>query len=221
MPLFRSIPADALAATVKCLSTCVVRVQDKGVLIRPGDRSSTFGVILSGGANILRYASDGQVELVTNLSVGDVVGASYVLAGVSEYPIAAVAVGTTEVLLLDGAHLLAPCKTRCAAHCELLSRLLVMLARGNVRFSEKIECLSRRRTADRLMTYLHRQAQLAGSDSFEIPFTRQQLADYLNVERTALCSEIGKLVATGRLETDRKLFRIRFPSTAGKKGHDK
>jgi len=208
MPLFHGMETDAVAATIECLAIRLVSGKNKETLIRAGDRATSFGIVLSGSVNILRYAADGQVELIANLGVGDIVGASYVLSGIREYPIDVIAHGDTRLLILDGYRLLHPCKSRCIVHTQLISRILVVLAERNVRFSEKIECISRRRTTDRLLAYLHRQARIAGSDEFEIPFTRQQLADYLNVERTALCCEIGKLVAEGVLETDRKLFRL-------------
>ena len=82
------------------------------------------------------------------------------------------------------------------------------LARKTVAFHERIEITSKRTTREKLMTYLMGQAKLAGSDSFEIPFDRQELADFLEVDRSGLSAEIGKLRDEGVLESNRKHFRL-------------
>ena len=58
------------------------------------------------------------------------------------------------------------------------------------------------------MTYLAMRAREFGSDSFEIPFDRQELADYLEVERSGLSAEISKLRAEGVLESEKNRFKL-------------
>ena len=56
------------------------------------------------------------------------------------------------------------------------------------------------------MTYLMQQAKINGSDSFTIPFDRQELADYLEVERSGLSAEIGKLKKEGIIDFSKNRF---------------
>ena len=51
--------------------------------------------------------------------------------------------------------------------------------------------------------------QRSGGAVFEIPFNRQQLADYLSVDRSALSTELGKLKAEGLLDFDRSSFKMK------------
>ena len=75
-------------------------------------------------------------------------------------------------------------------------------------FQQKIEITSKRSTREKLMAYLMLYAKRVNSNSFEIPFNRQELADYLEVERSGLSAEISKLCKEGIIESERKKFRL-------------
>ena len=81
-------------------------------------------------------------------------------------------------------------------------------ARKNLAFHKKLEVVSCRTTREKLLTYLHQQAKQFNSSSFTIPYDRQELADYLEVERSGLSAEIGRLRREGVLESDRSWFRL-------------
>jgi CRP-like cAMP-binding protein len=80
------------------------------------------------------------------------------------------------------------------------------LATKTLLFHQKIEITSKRSTRDKLLTYLMFQAEKAGKNRFEIPFDRQELADYLEVDRSGLSAEISKLRKEGILESDKNEF---------------
>ena len=82
------------------------------------------------------------------------------------------------------------------------------MAQKVLEFHERIEVTSKRSTRERLMTYLAICAKKAGADSFDVPFDRQELADYLEVDRSGLSAEISKLRAEGILESNKRRFRL-------------
>ena len=82
------------------------------------------------------------------------------------------------------------------------------MAVKNINFHQRIEVTSKRSTREKLMAYLMIQAKKAGSDSFYIPFDRQELADYLEVERSGLSAEISKLRDEGILESRKNFFKL-------------
>ena len=82
------------------------------------------------------------------------------------------------------------------------------LARKTIVFNRKIEIISKRTTREKLMTYLMMCAKSAGSDSFNVPFDRQELADYLEVDRSGLSAEIAKLRREGILESTKTHFKL-------------
>ena len=90
----------------------------------------------------------------------------------------------------------------------MIYNLLKNVAAKNIQFHQKIEITAKRSTREKLMSYLTLQAKKAGSQSFDIPFDRQELADYLEVERSGLSAEISKLRKEGILKSEKKHFEL-------------
>ena len=100
------------------------------------------------------------------------------------------------------------CSHACAFHGRMILNLLKVVAAKNLVFNQKIEITSKRTTREKLMTYLMLQAKQASSSTFTIPFDRQALADYLEVDRSGLSSEIGKLCREGRISCNKNRFTL-------------
>ena len=98
------------------------------------------------------------------------------------------------------------CSHSCVFHQQLVENLLMISAEKNLSLSRKIACTTAKTIRGRLLTYLSQQAAQYKTSSFSIPFNRQQLADYLNVERSALSNELGKMQRDGLLLVDGKHF---------------
>ena len=111
-------------------------------------------------------------------------------------------------MFLNCGHILQTYKNTCSFHQQLIFNLMKELARKNIIFHEKIEITSKRSTREKLLAYLAIEEKKNGSSSFEIPFDRQQLADYLEVERSGLSSEISKLKKEGILDTYKNRFEL-------------
>ena len=113
------------------------------------------------------------------------------------------------VLLLKAARIVTPCENACAFHSRLVRNIMRTLAVKTLELNRKIEILSHRSTQDRLMSYLRAVAQQKGTADFDVPFDRQQLADYLCVERSALSAEISRLSKLGLITSRKSHFAIR------------
>ena len=96
----------------------------------------------------------------------------------------------------------------CDFHNKLIFNLLKVVAAKNLLFNQKMEITSRRTTREKLLAYLNAQAKQHGSNSFTIPYDRQELADYLEVDRSGLSAEISKLRREGVLESQRSQFTL-------------
>ena len=114
----------------------------------------------------------------------------------------------SKLLLIDSCRITQSCSNACGFHQQLIRNLLQIVSEKNLRFHHKLEITAKRTTREKLMSYLMAQAKQAGSDSFTIPYDRQELADFLQVERSAMSAEISKLRADGVLESKRNYFRI-------------
>ena len=100
------------------------------------------------------------------------------------------------------------CPNGCPAHQQMIRNLVYLLARKNVALNEKIKHISRRTTREKLLAYLADQAKKAGKKDFSIPFDRQELADYLCVDRSAMSAELGKLKREGKIDLWKNEFRL-------------
>ena len=103
------------------------------------------------------------------------------------------------------------CEKACAQHKTLSQNLIRVLAEKNMQLNEKAGFLSQRTTREKLLAYLSAQARRSGSASFRIPFDRQQLADYLSVNRSAMSAELSNMQRDGLLRTDRSCFTLCQP----------
>ena len=123
-------------------------------------------------------------------------------------PVAVIATEPSEVMFVDCDHILHTCSNNCGFHQQLIYNLVKDLAEKSIRFHQKVEVTSKRTTREKLMAYLSLQAKRVGSTRFEIPFDRQELADYLEVDRSGLSAEIGKLKKEGIIKNRKNHFVI-------------
>ena len=116
-----------------------------------------------------------------------------------------------RVLYLETHAVFSPCEKGCAQHRTLSQNLIRVLAEKNMQLNEKAGYLSQRSTREKLLAYLSAQARRAGSASFRIPFDRQQLADFLSVNRSAMSAELSKMQREGLLRAERSDFTLFQP----------
>lgn len=210
-PLFRDIERQELAKALECLSARVSSLAKGEVVLSEGDPANDVGIVLSGKLQIVRTDFFGNRSILAHLVPGELFGESFACAGVKEVPVTVAAVENAEVMLIDCLKITRSCGNTCHFHQRMIFNLLQIVAAKNLVFHQKIEVTSKRTTREKLMTYLTLQAKQQGSLEFEIPYDRQELADYLEVERSGLSAEIGKLRRQGIIETERRSFKICGP----------
>lgn len=207
-PLFRGIgPADA-EAMLACLGA-VRREYAKGqAVLRAGDLVSELGLVLRGSVLIQTGDLWGNTAVLDSVGPGQVFAETYACIPGEPLMVDVVAAEPAQILFLNVGRVLQVCSQACAHHSKLIRNLLLLAAQKNLGLSRKILHTSPKTIRGRLLSYLSHQALRSGSASFSIPFNRQQLADYLNVERSALSNELGKMQREGLLRTDRNRFTL-------------
>ena len=213
-PLFRGFDREELTSLLTCLGARRASCQKGEYLLRAGERTGEMGLVLEGSVLIVQEDFWGNRNLVARMEPGQLFGEAYACVPDAVLRVSAVADGPGALLWLDVGRILTPCPNTCARHGVLVRRLLSELAGKNLRLSEKLSHMGKRTTRAKLLSYLSAQAREQGSGEFEIPFSRQQLADYLSVDRSAMCAELGKLRDEGLLRFHRTHFRL-TPGPAG------
>lgn len=204
--LFEQIEDENLIALLGCLGAKVETFGKKYTIIAEGNPAKYIGIVLSGSAQIIRIDYYGNRSIVTGVEVGEVFGEAFACAEVPAIPVTIIANEPCEVMLIDCSRVLHACSNACGFHQQIIFNLMRDLAIKNILFHQKLEIISKRSTRDKLMAYLLLQAKKAGGSSFEIPFDRQELADYLEVDRSGLSAEISKLRKEGIIENRKNFF---------------
>lgn len=207
-PLFLDIEDKDLMKVLDCLGARMVSFHKKETVLAEGEPAKYVGIVLSGEIQIIRVDYFGNRSIMNRVGPSEMFGESFACAGTQSIPVDAVAAEDSNVLLADCLRIFRSCSQSCEFHHRLIYNLMGIMARKNLILHQKLEITAKRSTREKLMTYLLQQAKDHGSDQFEIPYNRQELADYLEVDRSGLSVEIGKLSGLGLIEADKKRFRI-------------
>lgn len=206
--LFNDIEDENIIPLLGCLGAKVEEYDKKYTILAEGNPAKYIGIVLSGEAQMEKVDFYGNRSIVTNISVSEIFGEAFACAGIDKIPVTVIAKEPGEIMLLDCERILHSCSNACGFHRQIIFNLMKELATKNLMFHKKIEITSQRSTREKLMTYLMQQAKSVGSDSFTVPFDRQELADYLEVERSGLSAEIGKLKKEGILDCTKNRFTL-------------
>ena len=186
--LFQGISRQELPALLTQLNARR-RQYDKGaVILHRGDQTARLGLVLSGTVHMVKEDFWGARTIVGLARPGEVFAESYACLQGAVLEVSVLAAADTEILFLDAA----PALDGGAGGAQFSRNLLAMLAGRNLTLTRKIGHMARRSIRDKLLSYLSAQAMQAGGPEFDIPLDRQQLADYLAVDRSALSAALGK-----------------------------
>lgn len=207
-PLFEGIAREHIMKMLNCLGAKVERFDKKYTVVAEGNPAKYIGLMLKGSAQVMQIDYYGNRSIIGNVESSELFLEAFACAGVDSVPVTIVANEPCEIIFIDCAHIVHTCSNNCGFHQQMIFNLMKNLARKNIGFHEKIEITSKRTTRDKLMTYLMMYAKYKGSSRFEIPFDRQELADYLEVDRSGLSAEISKLRKEGVLESNKSFFEL-------------
>ena len=118
------------------------------------------------------------------------------------------AASNCRILFLEVSKILTVCSSACEFHNRLIQNMLTLIARKNFQLNRKLEHMSKRSTKEKLLSYLSMESKKANAPTFTIPFNRQQLADYLSVDRSAMSNELCKLRDEGILQFHKNSFTL-------------
>lgn len=207
-PLFAGIEPDSLGTMLSCLGAAPRRFAKGENILAEGDPARWIGVMLSGCAQICRIDFSGNRSLMAIAEPTDIFAEAFACADIGTMPVSVSALENCDVLLIDADRITRACAQACGFHQQVIYNLMRILALKNLACNQKIEVTSKRSTREKLLAYLMLQAKQAGSSTFTIPFDRQALADYLEVDRSGLSAEIGRLRREGILKSERNRFTL-------------
>jgi len=206
--LFDGIDGSELAPLLSCLSAKADHYEKGQTVFPSGTSISCFGIVLDGQVQVVQDDYYGNRSILANIGVGNLFGESFACAEIKSLPVSVIASTESELLFIDCRRLVSPCAEACFFHSKLIKNMLSIVSRKNISLTQKIEFTSKRTTREKLLAYLSSEAKRAKSRSFRIPFNRQELADYLSVDRSAMSAELSRLRDDGALKYHKNQFEL-------------
>lgn len=204
-PVFRDFASEEIERFLECAEARPVRM-DKGAQL---DGGQTLGILLSGCLCMTRYDAFGNRFLLENIEAGEVFGLAASLTGAPEEEFCLLACSACEMVLMNSAKFLGGCDSCCISHRKLYFNLMRLLAEKNLCMIRKQYHMAQRTLRRKLASFLSEQSGLAKSKRFSIRMDRQELADYLGVDRSALCAELSRMKKEGLLDYHRHDFLLK------------
>lgn len=203
--LFYGIKDDELRGILECFRARVRSYDSGEVIIRQGELISNIYLVLEGSVNIEKDSYWGRRIIISRVNANENIALGFV-ASKNVSNIDAVSADKTKVLILSYEKCTSMCQNACTRHRVLINNMFEILSKENIELIQKIENISQKSIRDKLLTYLSNEAQKHKSNSFEIAFNRQDLADYLNIDRSAMSFELSKLQKEGLISYQKNKF---------------
>ena len=207
-PLFEKISPEDARALLPCLHIKMAAFEKNACIFQTGDHIKFFGMVISGSVHIIKEEYYGNQSILAEISSPGIFGETYACIETEPLAVSAVAAQATEVVFIEVNTILSSCTHACASHTTLVRNFLSYVARKNLMLTAKMELLSQKTTQRKIRAYLSEQSRIAGKSTFQIPFNRQQLADYLMVDRSALSNELCHLRDMGMIRFHKSEFTL-------------
>ena len=208
IPLFNNIDHSELKALLNCLGAEIKTIPKGNIILPAGEKPINVGVVLSGIVHISKEDYDGNRVIITAAVPGEVFAESLCCAHIGKSPVTVFAGEDAAVMLLKFDRILSTCPNSCPFHRKLVENMLNLLANKNLHLQSRMEIIAAKSIRTKVLQYLETLGIRQG-DSIAIPFNREELADYLCVERSALSHELSKMKRDGLIDYKKNIFVLK------------
>ena len=204
--LFQGFDEAEIKKTLETLNAQVKSFKKDEFVYHEGERNVKAAIVMEGSLHIIKEDFWGNRSIPAEIGKGDMFAETYSCIGREPLSVSVEAREACRCLFLDLGRIT---EEGSAVNAGLASNVIKILAEKNLMLTKKVQHLSQRTTRQKLISYLSEIQRQSGTDRFEIPFNRQQLADYLSVDRSAMSSELSKLRDEGILEYRKNRFYLK------------
>lgn len=206
--LFYGVDENEISAMLNCLQAKLCTYKKGDFVFRQGEKLSNITVLVDGLLHIQRDDYWGNRSIVNVVNVGETFGEAYASPDNSIALNDVVAVKDSSVIFFDVKRILTVCSSACMFHSMVVHNLFLTISEKNRKLMRKLGHMSKRSTREKLISYLSEEAKYQKSQTFSIPFNRQQLADFLSVDRSAMSNELCKMRDEGLIEFHKNTFTL-------------
>ena len=206
--LFRGMNPSDIDEMLGCLLAKECTYKKGEILFPEGSPTEQIGVVLIGRVIIELGDVWGNNSVLSSIGPGGIFAETYACIPDEPLMVNVTAAEDTEALLLNIRRVLEPCSKVCPYHVRLVRNLLALCAGKNLQLSRRVLHTGPKSIRKRLFSYFSECIKRTGSYSFDIPYNRQQLADYLSVERSALSNELSLMQRDGLIRYEKNHFDV-------------
>ena len=206
--LFAGVGDSEIESILSCLDARLYTYKKGEYVLRQGEYLSDIIVLVDGNLHIQKDDYWGNRSILGQISVGEMFGEAYVTPESGAVLNDVVALEDSVVVFFDVKRIITTCSSACRFHATVVQNMFYAISEKNRKLVRKLGHMSKRSTREKLISYLSEEAKRQNSSSFTIPFNRQQLADFLSVDRSAMSNELCKMRDDGLLEFEKNQFRL-------------
>lgn len=206
--LFSGVGSEDIVSMLSCLGARLKTYRKGEYVLRQGERLNDILVLAEGCLHIQKDDYWGNRSILGQIGAGEIFGEAYVAPESGSLLNDVIAVENSAVFFFDVKRVITTCSSACRFHTLVVQNMFFAISEKNRSLVQKLDYISRRTTREKLISYLSEESKRQNSAAFSIPFNRQQLADYLSVDRSAMSNELCKMRDEGLLEFEKNRFRL-------------
>ena len=207
--VFSLIDEQSIKALNFCFKSRLKFVEKNEIVVNAGDVNEYCIFVLKGKLRSVYYDYYGAESLITVYNKGDIFGINEAYTNCDTYQNSLVATEKSTIILFNRYRFIKECENHCPRHQQLLKNVTNILVKTNLEMIEKINVLQKRTIREKVLSYLHNISQKTNSKYFDIPLNRQELANYLAIDRSALSIELAKMKKDGLIDYNKNHFNLK------------
>lgn len=204
--LFENVRNNEVLELLKCIGIKTKTFKKDAIIVKQTGKIDFLGVILSGNATISKTDSMGNITIVEELKMNDIFGHNIVCCGIDRSPVDIIAKNECEVLFLPFEKVVTPCNKLCPYHLQLIKNVMKMISKRNSLLNDKIDIIGQKTTRDKILALL--DTYRTEENVFSIPYSREEMAKFLHVDRSAMSRELCRMRDEGILRFHKNHFEI-------------
>lgn len=206
--LFSGVGEEDIASLLSCLGARKKEYKKGEYILREGEHISDVFILVEGKIHIQKDDYWGNRSILSVISLGEMFGEGYAAPESGALLNDVVAVEDSSVIFFNVKRILTTCSSACRFHNMIVQNMFFAISDKNRKLVQKLGHMSGRTTRTKLISYLSEEAKRQGSSAFTVPFNRQQLADYLCVDRSAMSNELCKMRDEGMIRFEKSRFEL-------------
>ena len=206
--IFAGVSNDEIRSMLLCLDARLRHYKKGEYVLREGEHLNDIMILADGRLHIQKDDYWGNRSILEQISMGEMFGEAYTASESGPLLNDVVAAENSAVIFFNAKRIITTCPTACRFHTIVVQNLFFSISEKNRKLVRKLSHMSKRSIREKLISYISEEATRQNSSSFTIPFNRQQLADFLFVDRSAMSNELSKMRKEGLLEFERNCFKL-------------